>query len=270
MTYEVTKVVKDSKLQRLTTSFEKIKIEEDESFDEFYDKLKDIVNSAFNLRETIPEPKVVRKVLRSLPKRFHAKIITIKESKDIVKIPLTELVGNLQTYELGLTRIGKASKSKSMALKAKSNETDQSSDDEDSKMKSYITRQFKKFMKNANVKGFDKDRKQSSLSQFKSQDRGKNDAKDGGQYTILFGPKCFGCQGFGHMKQECPPYLKTIGKSKALAITLSDTEPEDESDDNDDEGILNAFTTTMNPTEGIVEEVDEEEDLLESEFEKMD
>ena len=37
-----------------------------------------------------------------------------------------------------------------MALKAKSNDTDESSDDEDSKMKSYITRQFKKFMKNAN------------------------------------------------------------------------------------------------------------------------
>ena len=63
--------------------------------------------------------------------------------------------------------------------KAKSNETDESSDDEDSKMKSYITRQFKKFMKNANVKRFDKDRKQSSLSQFKSQDREKKDAKDG-------------------------------------------------------------------------------------------
>ena len=36
-------------------------MEEDESFDEFYAKLKDIVNSAFNLRETIPEPKIVRK-----------------------------------------------------------------------------------------------------------------------------------------------------------------------------------------------------------------
>ena len=40
-TYEGTKVVKDSKLQRLTTSFEEIKMEEDESFDEFYAKLKD-------------------------------------------------------------------------------------------------------------------------------------------------------------------------------------------------------------------------------------
>ena len=140
-TYEGTKAVKDSNLQRLTTSFEEIKMEEDESFDEFYAKLKDIVNSAFNLGEIIPEPKIMRKVLRSLPERFHAKITAIKELKDIDKIPLTELVGNLQTYKLGLTKIGKSSKSKSksMALKAKSNDTDESSDDEDSKMKSYIT-----------------------------------------------------------------------------------------------------------------------------------
>ena len=64
-TYEGTKAVKDSKLQRLTTRFEEIKIEEDKLFDEFYAKLKDIVNSAFNLRETILKPKVVRNVLRS-------------------------------------------------------------------------------------------------------------------------------------------------------------------------------------------------------------
>ena len=48
-TYKGTKAVKDSKLQRLTTSFEEIKMEEDESFDEFYAKLKDIDNTAFNL-----------------------------------------------------------------------------------------------------------------------------------------------------------------------------------------------------------------------------
>ena len=77
-----------------------------ESFDEFYAKLKDIVNLAFNLGETIHEPKIVRKVFESLPERFHAKITTIEESKDIEKILLIELVGNLQTYELGLSRIG--------------------------------------------------------------------------------------------------------------------------------------------------------------------
>ena len=91
-TYEGTKAVRDSKLQQLTTSFEEIKMEENESFDEFHAKLKDVVNSAFNLGETIPKPKIIRKVLRSLPKRFHAKIMVIEESKDIDKIPLIELV----------------------------------------------------------------------------------------------------------------------------------------------------------------------------------
>ena len=69
-TYEGTKAVKDSKFQRLTTSFEQIKMEEDKSFDEFYAKLKDIVNSAFNLGETILESKIMR---------FHAKITAIEE-----------------------------------------------------------------------------------------------------------------------------------------------------------------------------------------------
>ena len=116
-------------------------------------------------------------------------------------------------------------------------------------------------MKKANAKGFDKDQKQSNSSQFKSQDKGKKD--------VPSGPKCSGFQGFDHMKQECLTYLKTNGKSKAFAAMLSDTEPEDDSD-NEDDGILNAFTVTVNPTKGIVEDVDEEEELVESKFEKMD
>ena len=71
------------------------------------------------------------------------------------------------------------------------------------------------------------------------------------------------------MKQECPTYLKSIRNSKTLAATLSYTELEDDSDNKDD-GILNTFTTTINPTKGIVEDVDEEEKLVESKFEKMD
>ena len=71
------------------------------------------------------------------------------------------------------------------------------------------------------------------------------------------------------MKQECSTYLKTIGKSKALAATFSDIELEDDSD-NEDGGILNAFTIIVNPTEGIVEDVDEEKELVESKFEKKD
>ena len=65
------------------------------------------------------------------------------------------------------------------------------------------------------------------------------------------------------MKQECPTYRKSIGMSKALTTTLSDIEPEDDSNNEDDE-ILNAFTASVNPIEGIVE------DLMDLKFEKMD
>ena len=67
------------------------------------------------------------------------------------------------------------------------------------------------------------------------------------------------------MKHECPTYLKSIGKSKALTAILSDTEPVDDSD-NEDDGILNAFTAIVNPTDGIIEDVVEEEELVESKF----
>ena len=50
---------------------------------------------------------------------------------------------------------------------------------------------------------------------------------------------------------------------------MSDIKPEDDSN-NEDDGILNSFIATVNPTEGIVEDVDEEEELVESKFEKMD
>ena len=55
----------------------------------------------------------------------------------------------------------------------------------------------------------------------------------------------------------------------ALAATLSDSEPEEDSD-NEDGIILNAFTATVDPINGIVKEVVEEEELVESKFEKMD
>ena len=64
------------------------------------------------------------------------------------------------------------------------------------------------------------------------------------------------------MKQEYPTYLKTIGKSKALVATLSDTEPKFKSNDSNDKGILSAFTTIVDPTEEVTETKDEEEDLV--------
>ena len=131
-TYEGTKAVKTVKFQKLTSSFEEIRMEEDEIFDEFYAKLMDIVNSAFNLGESIAESKIVKKILRSLPERFHVKITAIEEVKDIDQLPLTKLVGNLQTYEMRLGLMRKGGKCKNLALKGIEEEIEDSEDKDES------------------------------------------------------------------------------------------------------------------------------------------
>ena len=97
--HECTKAIKINKLQQLTSKFESIRMFNDESFDEFYAKLNDIVNSAYNLGEIYDQPKIVRKILRSLIENFRPKVTTITESKDVDSIPVDELVGSLQSYE---------------------------------------------------------------------------------------------------------------------------------------------------------------------------
>ena len=100
--HEGTKAVKINKLQQLTSKFESIRMSDDKSFDEFYAKLNNIVNSAYNLGEIYDQPKIVRKILRSLTENFRPKVTAITESKDVDSIPVDELVGSLQSHELDL------------------------------------------------------------------------------------------------------------------------------------------------------------------------
>ena len=72
------------------------------------------------------------------------------------------------------------------------------------------------------------------------------------------------------MKQECPTYLKSISKSKVLAATLSDSEPEVDSDESDQDSDVSTFIAIVESTKREVEVVDEGEELMESRFEKMD
>ena len=106
---------------------------DDESFDKFCTKLNDIVNSAYNLGEIYDQPKIVRKILRSFTEDFRPKVTAITESKDVDSIPVDELVGSLQSYELDLP---KTSKSKSMAL--------ESVDD--------VAKNFRNFLRNNNIR----------------------------------------------------------------------------------------------------------------------
>ena len=118
----------------------------DESFDKFYAKLNDIVNYAYNLGEIYDQ--IVRKILRSLTENFRPKVIAITESKDVDSIPVDELVGSLQSYELDLP---KTSKSKSMALKSVDDVEVGGFDNELSATEiAYLAKNFRNFLRNNN------------------------------------------------------------------------------------------------------------------------
>ena len=146
--HEGTKAIKINKLQQLTTKFESILMFDDEYFDEFYAKLNDIVNFAYNLGEIYDQPKLVRKILRSLTEDFRPKVTAITESKDVDFIHVDELVGSLQSYELDLP---KTNKSKSMALKSVDDVDGNGFDDEFSVTEiAYLAKNFRNFFKNNN------------------------------------------------------------------------------------------------------------------------
>ena len=146
--HEGTKTIKINKLQQLTTRFESIMMFEDESFDEFYAKLNDIINSIYNLGEIYDQPKIVMKILRSLTEDFRPKLTVVTESKDVDSIPIDELVGSLQSYELDLP---KTNKSKSMALKSVDDIDDNGFDDELSSIEiAYLAKNFRNYLRNNN------------------------------------------------------------------------------------------------------------------------
>ena len=234
-----TKVVKINKLQQLTTRFESIKMFDDESFDEFYAKLNDIVNSAYNLGEIYDQPKIVRKILKSLIENFRPKVTVITESKDVDSIHVDELVGSLQSYELDLP---KTSKSKSMALKSIDDVDVSGFDDELSTTEiAYLAKNFRNFLRNNNKrargKNTAKPRNFSRNDPTKVNNTKKPKKKVGQPSNNSMGQQCFGCQGYGHMKSECPTLLRS--KGKAMAVTLSDDEVSDnESSSDEDETSL--------------------------------
>ena len=116
---------------------------DDETFDEFYVKLNDIVNSTFNLGKVYDQPKVVRKVLRSLTEDFRLKVTAITESNDVDTIPVDELVGSLQSYESDLPKINKSV----------DDVDDSGFDDEISSTEiAYLPKNFRNFLRNNNRK----------------------------------------------------------------------------------------------------------------------
>ena len=96
-------------------------MKDNETIIEMIIRFTDIVNGLEALGKTYKESEKVMKILRSLPSKWHTKVTTIQEAKDLTKLPLKELIGSLMTYEINLAKKqqeGEDKKKKSISLKA--------------------------------------------------------------------------------------------------------------------------------------------------------
>ena len=188
-------------------------MEDDETFDEFYVILIDIVNSAFNFSEVYEEPKIVRKILRSLTEDFRPKVTAITKRKDVDTIHVGEFFGSLKTYESNLP---KTNKSKFMAWKSVEDVDEISS----TYQIAYLGKQFRNFLKNNNKRARNKNfvnlknvKKNEQTKGVSSEKTNFSKDKVGQSSSNSLGQQCFGCQGYGHVKAECPTYLRFKGKA---------------------------------------------------------
>lgn len=117
--HEDTSKVKMLRLQLLITKFENLKIMDDENIHDFYMNVLEMANSFDSLGEMMSDEKLVRKILRSLPKRFDMKVTAIEEAQDISSMKVDELIRSLQTFELA-----NGFKKKNMAFISNTDEED--------------------------------------------------------------------------------------------------------------------------------------------------
>ena len=120
---------------------------------------------------------------------------TITESKDVDFIPIDELVGSLQSYELDLP---KTSKSKSVALKSIDDVDVGEFDDELSAIETaYLAKNFRNFLRNNNKRARDKNtiepRNFRKNDPTKVNNTEKSRERIGQSSNNSMGPQCFGC-----------------------------------------------------------------------------
>ena len=194
-------------------------------------------------------------ILRSLTEDFRPKVTAITESKDMDSIPDDELLGFLQSYELDLP---KTNKSKSMALMLVDDVDDNGFDDELSSIEiAYLAKNFRKFLRNNNRRTRSKNNVEPKNSKknetTKTNNTEKSKEKVSQSSSNSLGQQCFGCQGYSHVKSECPTFLRT--KGKAMTVTLSDGEVSDYNSGSDEDGNFFAFTTiaVVNESDSVEE-----------------
>ncbi|CAM8905362.1 unnamed protein product [Rhodiola kirilowii] len=225
--HEGTTKVKISRMETVTSKFENLRMQEDETIADFNTRVLDISNEAFALGEPMTEEALVRKVLRSLTKRFAMKALAVKEANDVKTMRLDELMGSLQTHEMDMNEEDRPTKASSVGLKAEVSKD--KTDDSPEQQYAMFARNFGKFMRRQYNKGTYPGQSSSSKFQKDGNTQKGNQSGDSNNDSKGKGIQCRECEGFGHIRAEC---VNTQKKKNAYAVSWSDSESDQEGETN--------------------------------------
>ncbi|GKA62887.1 hypothetical protein Tco_0762406 [Tanacetum coccineum] len=232
ITHQVNSQDKDNKIDLLVQQYEQFIIPEEESIDNAFAKFNTIITSLRALDEGFSSKNYVKKFLRALHPKWRAKVTVIKESKDLTSLSLDELIGNLKVYEVIIKNDsemfkGKREQSRSLALKAKKESSDEESSTSDSKDEEYAmaVKDFKKFFKKRGRFVRQPRDERKSFQRSKDDKNGKSERK------------CFRCGDPNQLIGECPKSPRSKNKRDFVGGTWSDS-GEDEEEKTKDETCL--------------------------------
>src|ERR1044072_852448 len=273
MTHKGNTQVKETKALSLIQKYEAFRMEEDESVETMFSRFQMLVAGLRVLDKGYSTSDHVKKIIRSLPKKWRPMVTALKVAKDLNQISLEELISSLRSHEIELLEDEPQRRNKSVALASKSRKTkallaeeeseasDESSEEDELSLISrrinhlWKHRQGKKFHKGPrNAKG----RFESTSGQKKATDK-----------EVI----CFECKEPGHYKNECPKLKndrrsKKYDKKKGLMATWDDLESEGENSDEEQAAIaLMAITEAGSEVDQPSEDEsdsDEENEVLSS------
>ncbi|GJV11897.1 zf-CCHC domain-containing protein [Tanacetum coccineum] len=225
--------VKANKIDLLVQQYEQFMIPEEESIDNAFAKFNTIITSLKALDEGFSSKNCVRKFLRALHPKWRAKVTAIEESKNLTTLSLDELIGNLKVYEEVIkkdseTVKNKREQSRSIALKARKESSDEDSSTSDSEDEEYAmaVRNFKKFFKRQGrfVK--------QPYEERRSFQRNKDDKNKTSER------KCFKCGDPNHLIGECPKQLKYQNQRAFVGGAWSDSDDDEEEKTKDEKCLM--------------------------------
>ena len=92
--------VKEARLQTLMAEFDRLKMKDNETIDEFTGRISEISSKSAALGEEIEEPKLVKKFLKSLPHKKYIHIVAaLEQVLDLKTTGFEDIIERLKAYE---------------------------------------------------------------------------------------------------------------------------------------------------------------------------